>query len=139
MSCCHKRKPTQPQFKTVPAADDDLVPLGIPSGDNSEMYSYPSATNKGYVPTATTEIPANWGTHRASTVFRDPFMANPTPIYEEYSSSYRGSRLASVSTRHASSGHGRADSIGHESGFQYRPIGSPPPIAGGQRQNYPMH
>jgi hypothetical protein len=103
------------------------------------MYSYPPTTNKGYVRTATAETPFNRGTHRASTVLKDPFMANPTPVYEEYSSSYRGSRLASVSTRQASVGHRRADSIGHESGFQYRPIGSPPPIAGGQRQNYPMH
>jgi hypothetical protein len=120
------------------AADDDLAALGIPSGDNSEMYSYPT-TKKGYVRTATTEVPFNRETHRASTVFKDPFMANPTPVYEEYSSTYRGSRPASVSTRHTSLGHGRVDSIGHESGFQYRPIGSPPPIAGGQRQSYPMH
>jgi hypothetical protein len=137
ISCCHKRKPGQAQFRKVPAADDDLGALGIPSGDNSEMYNYPS-TRKGYVQTATAEVPFTHETHRASTVYKDPFVANNVPIYQEYSSSYKGSRETSVSTRHMSLGHGRAESIGHESGFQYRPIDSPPPIAGGNRASYPM-
>jgi hypothetical protein len=137
ISCCHKRKPAQAQFRKVPAADDDLGALGIPSGDNSEMYTYPS-TRKGYVQTSTTEVPFTHETHRASTVYKDPFITNNAPIYQEYSSSYNGSRETSVSTRHMSLGHGRAESIGHESGFQYRPIDSPPPIAGGKRASYPM-
>ena len=39
-----------------------------------------------------------------------------------------------VSIRHMSLEHGRVDSIGHESGFQYQPIDSPPPLQVGKEK-----
>jgi len=142
-SCVHKRKPIQKPYRQTGDIEDDMVPLGIPSGDNAselERYSTKSGYNTelrqypsrgGYIPTAVNEqgdIPSY--NHRASTVYRDPFVnQNPTPVYEEYSSNYGSSRAQSVASRQPSIGHGRMGSIGHESEFHYRPIGSPPPGA----------
>jgi hypothetical protein len=58
-------------------------------------------------------------------------LQGPTPIYEEYSSSY--GRAPSVAARNS-----RLQSIGHESAFQYRPMGSPAPSAVGRRESYFM-
>jgi hypothetical protein len=124
-SCLHKRKPSPKMYRQD--ADDDLQPLGIPLGENaSELDRYP--TNNGYVPAATSEqgYPPEF-THRASTIYRDPFInRNPTPAYEEYSSGYGSSRAYSVASRQLSVAHGRTESVGHESEFNYRPLGSPP-------------
>lgn len=120
-SCVHKRKPS----KTPRDLDDDLQPLGIPVGENaSELQRF--STRKGYFPTATNE--QGDFVHRASTLYRDPYIPSqsPAPIYEEYSSSYGGSsRSYSIATRKPSMGHGRVGSLGHDSEFHYRPIGSP--------------
>lgn len=55
---------------------------------------------------------------------------NPTPVYQEYSSSYGSSRATSVVSRKVSLGHGTRGSIGHENAFHYTPVGSPPPALG---------
>ena len=124
-SCLHKRKPSPKNYRRD--ADDDLQPLGIPLGENvSELDHYP--TKDGYVATATNEqgYPPEF-TRRASTGYGDPFInRNPTPVYEEYSSRYGSSRPHSVASRRPSVGPGRMGSFGPESGFQYRPLGSPP-------------
>ena len=128
-SCLHKRKPS---IKKRPI-DDDMEPLGIPIGGN-ELNAYP--TKGGYIPTATTEqgFAENYNTHRASRVLRDPFLnTNPPPIYQEYSSSYRSSRAPSTSSRSQSFLAERMGSMGQDSSFQYRPVGSPPPAAGNYR------
>ena len=119
-SCFHKRKPNPARKSTIITHDDDLGP--IPTGDKYEMGAFP--TKQGYIPTATSEQAFMDGqSHRANTVVRDPFMANPTPAYQEYSSSYGShTRPASVATRNTSVGHGRAGSIGHDSSFQYHPV-----------------
>ena len=129
-SCIHKRKPAQ---RSPNDLDDDLQPLGIPSGgDVSELGSYP--TKGGYVATATSDQPyPPEYMHRASTVYRDPFLNNPGPVYEEYSSSYGSSHTPTIASRKVSVGHGRVGSIGHESQFHYSPVGSPPPVIGGGR------
>lgn len=128
-SCLHKRKPSQ---KVYSDNDDDLQPLGIPLGENvSELNQYP--TKGGYTATATNEQGYEPEfTHRASTLYRDPFLnQNSTPVYQEYSSSYVSNRTPSVGSRKVSWGHSRVGSIGHDSGFHYSPVGSPPPILGG--------
>lgn len=120
-SCFHKRNPNPVRKSTIITHDDDLGP--IPTGDKYEMGSFP--TKKGYIATATSEQAylSNTQAHRATSVVRDPFFANPNPVYQEYSSSYGShSRPASVATRNPNVGHGRAGSMGHDSSFQYRPV-----------------
>lgn len=134
VSCLHKRKPA---FKKR-EFDDDMEPLGIPSGAN-ELDPYPM--KGGYVPTATTEqgFMEDYNTHRASRVLRDPFLdPHPAPMYEEYSSSYRTSRAPSTTSRHQSFIEQRTGSMSHDSEFQYRPVGSPPPALGGKRASIPL-
>ena len=124
-SCLHKRKPLPKTYRQD--ADDDVQPLGIPAGENvSELDPYP--TKDGYALTATDEQGyAPEFMHRSSTAYRDPFInQNPTPAYEEYSSRYGSSRPHSVASRRPSVGLGRMKSIGEESEFHYRPLGSPP-------------
>jgi hypothetical protein len=134
-SCLHKRKPSQKYVSRD--ADDDLQPLGIPSGENvSELNDYP--TKGGYVPAATSDAgyPSNYS-HRANTMYRDPFIDSiSTPKYEGYSSSY-GSRRSrklsssnlSVAMRKASVGHDTTGNVQDESAaVQYRRIGSPSPV-----------
>ena len=125
-SCLHRRKPNPARKSTIITHDDDLGP--IPTGDKYEMGSF--STNKGYIATATSEQAyLDNQPHRAHTVVRDPFVGNPTPVYQEYSSSYGSyTRPASVATRNTSVGHGRAGSIGHESSFQYRPVETQVPL-----------
>lgn len=121
-SCLHKRKPSLQTYRQD--ADDAL---GIHSGENvSELDPYP--TKDGYALTATDEqgSPPEF-IHRSSTAYRDPFInRNPTPAYEEYSSRYGSSQPHSVASRQPSVGLGRMKSIGEESEFHYRPLGSPP-------------
>jgi hypothetical protein len=117
-SCLHKRKPSPKPYRQ--SADDDL------QENASELGSYP--TKDGYVPAPTNEqgYPPEF-THRASTMYRDPFInRNPTPVYEEYSSRYGSTRAHSVASRQPSVGLGRMASVGHDSEFHYRPLGSPP-------------
>ena len=123
-SCLHKRKPSPKPYRQN--ADDDLQPLGIPGGENaSELGHYP--TKDGYVPAPTNEQGYPPEFTRASTVYRDPFInRNPTPVYEEYSSRYGSTRAQSVASRQPSVGHGRTGSVGHDSQFHYRSLGSPP-------------
>ena len=127
-SCLHKRKPTPRNIRQSAGSDDDLRPLDIPLRENvSELDQYPS--RRGYIPTATSEpgFQPEFADRRNSRN-RDPFRnSTPTPIYEEYSSTYGSSRPHSVASRHPSVGYGRVASIGSEGDFQYRPIGSPPP------------
>jgi hypothetical protein len=124
-SCLHTRKPSPKPYRQD--GDDDLQPFGIPPGENaSELGLYP--TKDGYIPTATSEqgFPPEF-THSASTLNRDPFInRNPTPVYEEYSSRYGSSRPHSVASRQTSVRLSRMRSIGEESEFVYRPLGSPP-------------
>jgi len=128
-SCLHKRKPSQKMYAR--ADGGDLQPLEIGSRENdNELEPYP--TKGGYIATATNDHPEF--THRANTVYRDPFLdQNSTPAYQEYSSNY-GSTGESylVSSRKTSVGHSREGSMGHESAFHYSPVGSPPPILGGR-------
>jgi hypothetical protein len=129
-SCLHKRKPGQKSYRKSGDIDDDLEPLSIPSGGYvAELDHYPS--KGGYVAAATSDqgsFPEY--THRQNTLYRDPFVnSSPAPIYEEYSSAYASTRAPSLASRKVSVGHGRLGSIGHESEFHYRPIGSPPPVA----------
>ena len=94
----------------------------------SELGRYPHPNNDGYIPAATNEQghPPQF-THRASTIHRDPFAdPNPTPVYEEYSSSYRSSQPQSVASRQPNVGPSRLGSIRQDNNFQYRPLGSPP-------------
>ena len=125
-SCMHKRKPSQ---KFPRDLDDDAQPLSIPAGENASELQHLS-TRKGYLPAPTDE--QGDFVHRASTVYRDPYMMGgqgPRPTYEEYSSSYGGSsRSYSIGSRKPSMGHGSTGSIGHDGKFHYRPIGSPPPV-----------
>jgi hypothetical protein len=126
-SCFHKRKPTVKADHKVGDLDEDLQPLSVPSIDNvTELRTY--RTRSGYMPAATTEQGYE---HRASTIQKAPYLQGPTPIYEEYSSSY--GRAPSVAARNS-----RLQSIGHESAFQYRPMGSPAPSAVGRRESYFM-
>jgi hypothetical protein len=131
-SCLHKRKPLKVNRRSN-EIDDDLQPLSVPTGGYAaELQPYP--TRGGYMPAATSE----GYDHRASTIYKSPYINKDTPIYEEYSSSYRSSRAPSVATRNSSVGHGRVGSIGPESAFQYRPVGSPPLPPGGRRESYSM-
>lgn len=134
-SCLHKRKPLKVNRRSN-EIDDDLQPLSVPTGGYAaELRPYP--TRGGYMPAATTEATEGYD-HRASTIYKSPYVNKDAPIYEEYSSSYRSSRAPSVATRNSSVGHGRVGSIGAESAFQYRPVGSPPLQPGGRRESYSM-
>ena len=115
-----------------------MVPLGIPPGSELERYSTKGAFNSehGTYPTRAGYIPAPINeqedvptyNHRASTLHKDPFInQNPNPAYEEYSSNYGSSRAQSVASRQPDVGHNRMGSVGNESEFDRKPIGSPPP------------
>lgn len=99
----------------------------------------PVATKKGYIATATSEQAyMDNQSHRAGTIVRDPFLGNPAPVYQEYSSSYGShTRPASVATRNSSIGHGRVGSTGHDSSFQYRPVETQAPPEDGRHSMPP--
>src|SRR5579859_289651 len=127
VSCMHKRKPVIK--RKSPGIVEEIDPLGIPTGETSETKSYPATrtTKGGYVPAPTSEAAGyNW----ASTIQK------PAYAYEEYSSAYMSSRPQAVGTRIPSLGHGRAGSLGHDSDFVYRPMGSPEPTPGGRRESH---